>query len=158
MQTVYDMYMKEANIGMIADTSLRNIESRLAQGAIGIGKAVVRGTDPERQIVQAGTGAGQGALIVGISVFANVMEQGANGVSQYADKEQVPMMQKGRIWVETFDAVVAGATANFHLATGKFTDASVATGIEAMPLMNARFYKGNTAAGLAIIEFDAMAT
>ncbi len=155
MQTTYDQYNLEGQVGTIADTSLRQTDSFSAQGVVGIGKAVVLGTNKERQIVQAGTGVGQGALIVGISMLSQSIEQvQSSGLVQYADKTTVPVMRKGRIWVETNDAVVAGAVANFHLASGKFTDEAVATGIEAMGI-KARFFRGNTAAGLAILEVDA---
>lgn len=158
MQTSYAMYNATGQVGRIYDTALRQTDTYLAQGAVGIGKAVVLGTATETdtsrgQIVQAGTGVGQGALIVGISEFSQTLETSASGGTvQYADKAAVPVMKKGRIWVETNDAVVAGAVANFHLASGKFTDASVGAGIEATTLIKLRFVTGNSAAGLAAVE------
>lgn len=152
MQTSYTQYNDELQLGHIHDTSLRQIDSYLAQGAVGIAKAVVLGTDPARQVVQAGTGAGQGALIMGISVLSQSVEQTSAGLVQYADKEAAPIMKKGRVVVTTNDAVVAGAVANFVLANGTFTDAVVATGIEALVLITAKFVTGTTAAGLAVIE------
>lgn len=156
MQTSYDMYMPKAQAGTIYDTRFRQIDSFLAQGIVGIAKAVVRGTNRERQCVQAGTGAGQGALIFGVSINAYVLEQTPAGLVQWADKMMVPVMRDGRLWVETFDAVVAGAVANFHLATGKWTDEAVATGIEAVPLLTPRFVTGTTGAGLAAIELHSI--
>lgn len=157
MQTAYSQYNDELQLGNIYDTSLRQVDTFLAQGAIGIAKAVVHGTNRETaqkrgQCVQAGTGVGQGALIMGIALLSQTLEQGAAGVVQYADKAAVPVMTKGRIVVETNDAVVAGAIANFHLATGKFTDEAVTTGIEATVLVKMRFITGTTAAGLAAVE------
>lgn len=157
MQTSYTQYQDELSLGNIADTSLRQIDSYLAQGVIGIGKAVVRGTNPARQAVQAGTGVGQGALIIGIAIISQTVEQSSAGVVQYADKSAVPIMRKGRVVVETASAVVAGATANFVLATGKWDDTAVGAGFEAVTQLNARFVTGTTAAGLAILEIDNVA-
>lgn len=154
MQTVYSQYNDPLQLGNIADTSLRQIDSFLAEGAVGIAKAVIRGTNKERQVIQAGTGAGQGALIIGISVLTQSVEQTSAGLVQFNDKTAVPVMRKGRIVVETNDAVVAGAKANFVLANGKWTDEAVAAGIEAPTLITASFVTGTTAAGLAIIEIS----
>jgi hypothetical protein len=56
------------------------------------------------------------------------------------------------MWVETTDAVVAGATANLTVATGKLTDEAVAAGIEAFTQISVKFVTGTTGAGLAIVE------
>jgi len=152
MQTVYTQYNDELQLGHIADTSLRQVDSFLAQGSIGIAKAVVRGTDTQRQVVQAGTGAGQGALIIGVTILSQSVEQTTAGLVQYADKDAVSVMRKGRIVVQADSAVVAGATANFILATGNWDDTAVGAGVEATPMLKARFITGTTAAGLAVIE------
>lgn len=152
MQLSYDMYFPKGQVGGIYDEGIREVNSFLAQGIVGIAKAVVRGTNKERQCVQAGTGVGQGALIFGVALNAYVLEQTAAGLVQWSDKMMVPVMRMGRVWVETNDAVVAGAVANFHLASGKWTDEVVATGIEAVPLLTPRFVTGTTGAGLAAIE------
>lgn len=157
MQLTYSMYNDPLQLGNIADTALRQVDSFLAQGAVGIAKAVVRGTNPERQVVQAGTGVGQGALIIGIAILSQTLEQGAAGVVQYADKGAVPVMRKGRVVVETAAAVVAGTLANFVLASGKWDDAAVGAGIEAPVQIVARFVTGTTGAGLAILEIDNVA-
>lgn len=157
MQLTYSMYNDPLQLGNIADTALRQVDSFLAQGAVGIAKAVVRGTNKERQVVQAGTGVGQGALIIGIAILSQTLEQGAAGVVQYADKTAVPVMRKGRVVVETDAAVVAGALANFVLASGKWDDLAVGAGIEAPVQIVARFVTGTTAAGLAILEIDNVA-
>jgi hypothetical protein len=157
MQLAYDMYNNPMALGTIYDTSLRQVDTGLASGAIGIGKGVVDATNLENatnrgQIAQAGTGAGQGALIKGISLFSQILEQSAAGVVQYADKDAVPFMTKGRIVVMTNDAVVAGTVANFVLANGTWTDAAVGAGIEATVLIKVRFITSTSAAGLAAVE------
>ncbi len=66
--------------------------------------------------------------------------------------DTVPVIKKGRFWVETTDAVVAGSVANMTVATGKLTDAAVAAGIEAFTQFTARFITSTSAAGLAVVE------
>jgi hypothetical protein len=95
---------------------------------------------------------GQGALVVGFSLHDHAREQSSAGLVQFADKETVNVLKRGRMWVETQDAVVAGAVANLHLASGKLTDAAVGAGIEAITQLNVRFVTSNAAAGLAEIE------
>ena len=157
MQLAYTQYNDPLQLGNIYDTSLRQIDSFIAEGIVGIAKAVVAGTTGESatkrgQVIQASTSVGQGALITGISILSQTLEQTSAGVTQYADKDAVPVMTKGRMVVETADAVVAGSVANFVLATGKWTDAVVANGIEATALIKVRFVTSTSAAGLAAVE------
>lgn len=157
MQLAYSQYQDPMQLGIIYDTSLRQVDSFIAQGPVAIAKAVVGGTATETatkrgQVVQAGTGAGQGALIKGIALFSQIIEQSLVGNVGYADKDTVPVMTKGRMVVETFDAVVADTVANFHLASGKWTDTAVGAGIEATVLIKVRFVTSTTAAGLAAVE------
>lgn len=154
MQTSYTIYNDPLQLGNIADTALRQLDSFLAEGVVGIARAVIRGTNKERQVIQASTAAGQAALIVGIAILTQSVEQTAAGIVQFNDKVAVPVMRKGRIVVETNDAVVAGAKANYVLANGKWTDEAVAAGIEAPTLITASFVTGTTAAGLAILEIS----
>lgn len=159
MQLTYNQYNDPLQLGNIADTSLRQIDSFLAEGPVGIATAVIRGTNKARQCIAASTAAGQGALIVGISVLSQSIEQAQiTGLVQYADMDSVPVMRKGRIVVNTFDAVVAGAVANFHLPSGGWTDAAVGTGIEATVGVKVVFVTGTTGAGLAIVEITNIAS
>jgi hypothetical protein len=151
-QTSVSLYQAAAFNGMLADLSDNDIISRAAQGAVGIGRAVVLGTNREKQVVQASTSVGQGALVVGFALHDHAREQSSAGLVQFADKETVNVLKNGRMWVETNDAVVAGSVANLHLATGKFTDQAVGAGIEAITQVTVRFVNATTGAGLAEIE------
>ena len=150
-QTSVSQYGAAGFAGLLADNGVNNIMSYSAEGAVSFGIPVVLGTNKERQVVAVGTGAGQGALCYGISV-SGIVEQTSAGVAAYADKETVGVIKEGRIWVNTDDAVVAGAVANLKLSSGKFTDEAVAAGIEAFTQFSARFITGTTGAGLAIVE------
>lgn len=150
-QTSVSQYGAAGFAGLLADNGTFNTMSYSAEGAIGFGVPVVLGTNKERQVVAIGTGVGQGALAVGISV-SGIVEQTSAGVAAYADKDTVGVIKEGRIWVNTEDAVVAGTVANLKLSSGKFTDEAVATGIEAFTQFSARFITGTSGAGLAIVE------
>ena len=66
--------------------------------------------------------------------------------------DPIHRLKKGRIWVTTDDAVVAGAVANLKLSSGLFTDEAVAAGIEAFTQFNARFLTATSGSALALVE------
>lgn len=113
MQTSYTQDYVIGQVGQIADTSSRTIDSFAAEGEIGFGIAVARGTNKQKQVIPfAGTG------FVGISVF----EHNENGL--YKDEDSVSVMTSGRIYVTTATTVVAGTTAYAVNATGDITNVS----------------------------------
>lgn len=113
MQTSYTQDYVIGQAGQIADISDRIIDSFAAEGEIGFGIAVARGTNKQKQVIPfAGTG------FVGISVF----EHNENGL--YKDEDSVSVMTSGRIYVTTAATVVAGTTAYAVNATGLFTNVS----------------------------------
>lgn len=154
-QTSYTQYQGVGYAGLLYDSDFRDTMSYLAEGAIPFGAPVKLGTNKERQVLALTTAAGQAALAVGISVASMLAEQAypsTGAVAAYAVTGSVPVLKRGRIWVTTNDAVVAGSAANLHLASGTFTDEVVATGIEAFTQFKATFITGTTAAGLAVVE------
>lgn len=115
MQTSYTQDYVIGQAGQIADISDRTIDSFAAEGEIGFGIAVARGTNKQKQVIPfAGTG------FVGISVF----EHNENGL--YKDEDSVSVMTSGRIYVTTAATVVAGTTAFAVNATGAITNVSTA--------------------------------
>lgn len=149
-QTTVTQYGAAGIAGLIYDTGDNDVTSFSAEGVVGLGAPVQLGTNGERQVKALTTSAGQAALARGISV-AGILEQ-ASGVVAYAAGQSVGVLKAGRIWVNTDDAVVAGAKANLKLSSGLFTDEVVAAGIEAFTLFTATFITGTTAAGLAVVE------
>lgn len=147
-QTAYALYQNAGFKGMLADLTNNDVASYSAEAAIVFSLPVMLGTDKEKQVLTATAG----ATAVGFAVATHAVEQTSAGVAQYAATETVSVLKRGRIWVETDDAVVAGAVANLVLASGKLTDAAVTTGIEAFTQFSARFITGTSAAGLAIVE------
>lgn len=152
-QTSVTQYGQAGFPGQIYDTMFTDKMSYSAEGAVPFGAVVRLGTNKERQVAAVGTGAGQGALAIGVAVMTYVTEQDSSGNVGYGNTQTVSVMKRGRIWVNTDDAVVAGSAANLKLSNGKFTDEVVAAGIEATGF-NARFITGTTAAGLAVVEIN----
>lgn len=152
-QLAYTQYQNAGVRGLLYDLVGHDTFSYSAQGAVQMGVPVMLGTNKERQVIPAITAVGTGALVVGISIMQFDAEQAVDGTIQYADKETVSVLKKGRIWVDVNDAVTAGNVANLHLATGRFTDDAVGVGIEAFTQIKARFLTSTTGAGLAVLDF-----
>lgn len=153
MQLSYSQNGPVAFAGMLGDLRNNTVVSRAAETApIGFGKAVIPGTNKEKQVIAAGSGVGQGALISGFAVASHTIEQTSAGVVAYPVGMAVNVLKEGPIWVETFDAVAAESVANYHLASGKFTDEAVGAGIEAITRLSVRFITGTTGAGLAMVS------
>ena len=151
-QTTVTQYGAAGFQGMLYDTGETDVLSYSAEGIVGFGVPVKLGTNKERQTAALTTSAGQGALAVGISLATHTIEQTSAGAAQYADKQSVSMLKRGRVWMLTNDAVVAGANANLVLANSTVTDEAVAAGIEAFTQFSAKFITGTSAAGLAVVE------
>ena len=148
-QLAYSLYGPVAVRGLLDGVGPHNIRSYAAEAAITAGYPVKLGTNPEKQVLAANTG----ASAIGFAVLDGAREQAmTTGLTGYAGKETVSTMTQGRMWVLTSKAVAAGATANLTVADGTLTDASVAAGIEAFTKLNVVFITATTAAGLAIVE------
>lgn len=152
-QTSVVQYGPAGYAGLIGDTAFTDKMSYAAEAQLNFGVPVQLGTDPDRQVKPLTTAAGQGANAIGFSIASNSVEQTyKTGLVFYAAGNTVPVLKRGRIWLQTDDAVVAGATANLNLASGLVTDAAVATGIEAFTNFKATFITSTAAAGLALVE------
>lgn len=148
MQTTIRQYGAPAFIGMLDSVAPNNIRSYAAEEAIPVGFPVKLGTNKGKQVLKATAG----ASTIGFAVHDHAREQGASGTVQFAAKEAVNTLTAGRLWVETDDAVAAGAVANLKTANGKLTDEAVAAGIEAFTQISVKFITSTAAAGLALVE------
>jgi hypothetical protein len=153
MQLAYVQNGAPALPGMLYDLIRPDTESLAAEGVVAIAAPVRRGTIPAKQCVQLSGAVGQGALAVGVAMLHADFEQAA-GVVQYNATDPVTVVRAGRMWVNVNDAVTAGNVANYHLASGKFTDDAVAAGIEAFTQLRIRFLTSTTGAGLAAVEIS----
>lgn len=147
-QTSVSQYGAAAFKGMLDGVAHHPVRSYAAEEVIPVAYPVKLGTNKEAEVLKATTG----ASTIGFALHDHAREQSSSGVVQYAQYETVSVLTSGRMWVETTDAVVAGATANLTVATGKLTDEAVAAGIEAFTQVSVKFVTGTSAAGLAIVE------
>lgn len=148
MQTTISQYGAAAFKGLLDGIGTHQVRSYAAEEIIPIAYPVKLGTDKEKEVLKTTSG----ALAIGFALHDHARVQDSSGVVQYAQYETVSVLTQGRFWVETTDAVTAGAVANLTVATGKLTDEAVAAGIEAFTQFTARFVTGTTGAGLAIVE------
>jgi hypothetical protein len=148
VQTTAGQYGAAAFRGMQDGIGLKFVRSYAAEEIIPVGYPIKLGTDPEKEVKKATTGAGS----IGFALHDHAREQTSAGVVQYAITETVNVLTAGRMWVLTSDAVVAGAVANLTVADGTLTDAAVAAGIEAFTQIGVTFLTATTAAGLALVE------
>jgi hypothetical protein len=109
-QTDYTQYPAVGAAGMKVDSREDEVESYAAEGAIGFGLAVIKGTDAA---VQVKVPAAAGGKFRGVSLRTSVFEQNADGTSGYRDKDSVNVMRKGQAWVPTVGAVTIDAPAFF---------------------------------------------
>lgn len=123
--------------GMKADSTVDVIDSFAAEGAIGVGKAVERGTDPARQVKASVTAAN----VIGVAIFENKVEE----TPLYPDKYAVPVMTFGDVYVKVNAAVTAGSPAYID-ASGNFTG-STGTAVDGMTYMTSA-----EAEGLAVVR------
>lgn len=152
-QDTYNDRPPVATAGMIAEHfSLRQIDSWLAGEEIPFGVACVLSATDDRQVVQAAAGTDK---FVGISVFSQQLnvQDIATGAVSYKEKEQLPVMSKGRVWVKSAVAVNYGEDA-YALpdGSGQFTN----TGNTGANLTLYAKFRGSTTGAdqLVIIELN----
>jgi len=148
MQTVYSQNMNPAFAGMLADLSVKTVDSRAAQGEISLGFGVVGGTNPEKQVkVPSGNITG----FQGVALH-QAKEQDASGKVTYKDKDTVPVLTKGRVWVPVIGAVAYdGDVYLIHTGAnaGKFTGSA---GANQGQVGGAKFKTSTSTDGLAVLE------
>lgn len=118
----YSYGQDKAVVGMKADSTVDVIDSFAAEGAIGVGKAVERGTDPAKQ-VKASTTASK---VIGISIFENKVDE----TPLYPDEYAVPVCTFGDVWVEVSESVTAGA--GVYLSTAGAWGSSTGSAVSGM--------------------------
>jgi hypothetical protein len=147
VQTTYNLYHAAAVVGMIANTEPFLVVTRLAQNAIPFGVPVVQGTGDNQVKASAA-----GATFQGISVLDMTLPTiGTGFVDIYQAMDEVKVLKRGVIWVNTSVAVAKGDLVYFVPATGVLTN--VATANTQIP--NATWDMTLGAAGLATIRIAA---
>lgn len=106
-QSTYVKNLAKGLAGLIYGIGNTNIDSFAAEGAVGFGTFVNRGTDPESQVLLGASAAAIGAGAIGVAVRVakeNAYPSGAFVAGAYADEETVGVMRSGMIYAQ-FDAV-----------------------------------------------------
>lgn len=142
LQTDYSLYHDRWIEGMILNMEAKNIVSRIAEGApgIGFGKVACYGTD-EQQVLPAAAGLN----FLGITLLDRTQLQ--DSYPQYA---MVNIMTKGVVVVQASVAVAPGDPVYFVPATGVLTN--VDGGGANTQIDGAKWDTKTTAAGLAAIR------
>ena len=118
----YSYGQDKAVVGMKADSTVDVIDSFAAEGAIGVGKAVERGTDPAKQVKASVTA----NKVIGISIFENKVDE----TPLYPDEYAVPVCTFGDVWVEVSESVTAGASV--YLSTAGAWGSSTGSAVSGM--------------------------
>lgn len=155
MQTNYPGTQPAGFPGLLADLRDQLVESFAAEGAIPFGRAVLAGTDKQKQVVLAEAG---GAVFRGVSVHTHAYGS-ATDPAGYADTQTVNVLRRGMIWVEVTEAVDIDDPAFYINApgsgdeadAGKFTDTDDGTSV-AVP--SGVFRSSTDGAGLALLEIN----
>ena len=118
----YSYGQDKAVVGMKADSTVDVIDSFAAEGAIGVGKAVERGTDPAKQVKASVTA----SKVIGIAIFENKVDE----TPLYPDEYAVPVCTFGDVWVEVSESVTAGA--GVYLSTAGAWGSSTGSAVSGM--------------------------
>ena len=153
VQTTYDRNPVASFAGLLYDLRDNVIESYAAEGAagIGLGLALVAGTDPDKQVKLP---TGEGLEVRGISVHQYALEQAADGTVEYAEKDTVNTLRRGMIWVQTTGTFTRDTAAFFKISgadAGKFTSADDAT---TDPFPTAVFRGSGSGGALGLVEIN----
>lgn len=146
-QSDYNINMREAIAGQLAEIKNYDIENGAAEGAIDFGFGVVAGTDAAKQVKLP---AADSDVFRGVAGHTH-KEQNSSGAARYEDTEAVNVVRKGVVWVETDDAVSIDEAATLEIATGKFSNNAAGVGFIAT---GGVFRSSVAAAGIAKLEIN----
>jgi len=120
----YDFALPKALVGMLADNTPNVVDSFAAEAVVHFGAGVIAGTDPDNQVKTAvAAGKFRGVALRDHTRLTNR----TTGIAEYAAKDTVSVLRKGRVWVEVTEAVVAEDAAYCDVSStdvGKFCKTS----------------------------------
>ena len=162
MQTSYSIDQAVGFEGQLADLSIQDVETGIAEGEILIGKIVNKGTLPTQiKHPLAAADITDEKLVKGLAIHAHDQESkypAGSGNYSYLDKYSVNVLRKGRAWVKPESVITVGtSTVNVRYAgTGdKGALRGVAVASETAVLPKSKWKTSTTAIGqLAILEID----
>lgn len=159
MQLSYSQNMRPAIAGTLYDLSPHTIDSCIAQGNVGFGFGVIVGTDPQNQATIPAATFSTGFKGVAM-IQSHEQPYNSTASTQYADKETMPVVRKGRVWVNfaSGQAITAESAAYLIFSgadAGKWTNAAGA-GSVAVAVSGAKFITSNTSTtgGVVAVELS----
>lgn len=148
VQTTYSEDFAKGFVGLMAEPlSLSQVDSGKAEGgSIGLGVALAAGTADGQYAAAAADDA-----VLGLAVFHGAHEKEADGSYVYAEKEMMPVLKRGRVWMTAGAALAKGSVVGYNPATGKVQAVAGGTTTLAMGLA----VTSSAADGdLIVIDFD----
>lgn len=128
LQTSYNQYAPVAQVGLVGDMNLANIDTRICDDpsgdGVGFGLAVSQGTlhgDKSAAIGQISGGAFVGITIADQTLIASTTAL----VDKYVDTDNMGVLTFGTIWVSPATDVVVGTQAYFNDETGELGGSSI---------------------------------
>jgi hypothetical protein len=120
VQTAYQQYINAGQVGMIASTTGWDIDTCIAEDpagtGIGFARVVSQGTlHGDRS---AGVGQLSGTNFRGISCADPTLST-LTFTDKYADGDNMAVLQRGDLWVDIENSVVAGADVYYNNTTGQ---------------------------------------
>jgi hypothetical protein len=148
VQTTYSADMVKGFKGMLAEQfSMRQVDSGLVEtAAVGLGVALAAGSADGQYVAAAAD-----AAVLGISLYEPTRELASGGSYEYAVKEEMPVLKKGRIWMIANGALAVGAEVAYDPATGKV--GAVSAGVTTLA-MGVAVSSSSADGDLIVIEFD----
>lgn len=142
--------------GQLADSAFKDAISALAEGAIPMGKLVIRGTDPVKQgkLPGASGDVTTAAGVLGVSIHDQAREADLAGVVTNLDKSAVSVLRRGRIVVKTEEAVTPADPVVVRFSAGGLGVGSFAktAGAAHAALAGAKWMSSAAANGFAVLE------
>ena len=118
----YGYALNVAQAGQLGDIGPHRIDTKASEGATAFGKAVKRGTDPQKQAEVIDNAAD---AFYGVAVFTHATEQGFNRATspastgaEYKDGDAMSVLREGRVYVEATESVLSGDRAYWDLNSG----------------------------------------
>lgn len=124
LQTAYTQYQPEGLVGFPVDMSEWDGSTKTATATIAFGAPVQRNGDKGCTPLTSGE-------YIGIAIGHHVVT--ATNADSYGQYDNVPVANEGVYWGLAGAAITVGAAVNWDSANGKWTTASVAGAIYAVP-------------------------
>lgn len=124
LQTAYNQFQPEGVVGFAVDMQEWNGGTKTATATIAFGAPVQRNGDKSCTPLTSGE-------YIGIAIGNHVIT--ATNADSYGQGDNVPVADEGLWWGLAGAAITVGAAINWDSANGKWTTASVAGAIYAVP-------------------------